>query len=93
MIVLPHTLERQASVQVHNGTAGFTILSDMTDPVFVWDPSIQHHVIANCGIQECFHSHLPGAHFLDKYNYVPNPLLQKVSIGDNETKCKRGFGT
>jgi hypothetical protein len=35
-------------------------------PVFIWDPSIQHHVIANCGIQECFHSNLPQAHYLDK---------------------------
>jgi hypothetical protein len=45
MIVLPHTLVCQPSVQIHNGTAAvFATLSNLMHPVFVGDLSIQHPV-------------------------------------------------
>jgi hypothetical protein len=55
------------------------------------DPAIHHGVITNC--QKCFDGFLAGAHFLDDREAVTNFLLQDVSVGHNETKCKRKFVT
>jgi hypothetical protein len=55
------------------------------------DPAIHHGVITNC--QKCFDGFLTGAHFLDDHEAVTNFLLQEVSVGYNETKCKRKFVT
>jgi hypothetical protein len=51
----------------------------------------QGFVVTNC--QKHFNGFLPGAHFLDHHEAVTNYLLQEVSVGYYETKCKRKFVT
>jgi hypothetical protein len=59
---------------------------------FAGDPLIQHGlIVTNC--QKCVDFFLPGAHFLDDHEVVTNFVLQEVSVGYNETKCKRKFAT
>jgi hypothetical protein len=55
------------------------------------DQAIHHGVIANC--PKFFDGFLTGAHFLDDHEAVTNFFLQEVSVGYNETKCKRKFVT
>jgi hypothetical protein len=90
--VLSHTLFCQPSVQICNGTSTlFATISNLKDPVFVRDPSIQHEgAITNH--QKLFDGCLPRAHFLDDQKGVPYFLLHKASVGFNETKCKSKFG-
>jgi hypothetical protein len=86
MVVLPRTLFCQPSVQIRNGTAFiFATLSNLTNPVFIRDPSIQHDgVVTNR--QKQFDGCLPGAHFLDDQEDVPYFLLHKALEGYNETE-------
>jgi hypothetical protein len=93
MIVLPRTIFCQPSVQIYNGTAVvFATLSNLTDPVFIRDPSIQHDgVVTNRQIRlERLYAWSP---FLDDLEDVPYFLLHKASVGYNEIKCKRKYGT
>ena len=90
MVLLPHTLCGHSHVQIRNQTIVVAILANLTDPVLVWNPLIQHGVTTNC--QERFHGSLHGANFLAKYNQVADPLLQYVSIGDIDPNCKKGVG-
>jgi hypothetical protein len=94
MIVLPRTVFCQPSVQICNGTAVvFATLLNLTDPVFIRDPSMQH----DGGVtnrQKGLNGYMPGAPFLDDLEDVPYFLLQKASVGYNEIKkCKRKYGT
>jgi hypothetical protein len=80
MVVLPRTLFCQSTFQICNEIAViFATLSNLTSPVFIRDPSIQHGgVVTNR--QKRFDSCLSGAHFLDKKMYRISfcTRLQKV---------------
>jgi hypothetical protein len=58
------------------------------NPILIGDPSIHHCGVTNC-IQECFHSFLSLAHFLETQEDVPHFLLAKALVGGNEPNCKK----
>jgi hypothetical protein len=65
MIVLPQTMLGHPHIQVRNRTVVLAILSNLTNPVLVGDPSIQHgFVVTNC--KKGCDGILPQAHFLDR---------------------------
>jgi hypothetical protein len=52
-------------------------------------PGIQRStMVSSQTAQKFFDGFLTGAHFLDDHEAVTNFLLQEVSVGYNETKCK-----
>jgi hypothetical protein len=67
------------------------LISNLTDPVLVGDPSIEHGIVTNW--QKRFSGFLPWAHFRDEKGAVARLFLQYGSIGDNEPTCKNKRAT
>jgi hypothetical protein len=61
----------------------FSSISNVTDPVFVGDPSIQQNLVM-ARKQEGFHRSLSGAHFLVAAKF----LLAKALVVNDESTCK-----
>jgi hypothetical protein len=75
MVVLPWTLPGYSHVQIRNEAIAAATISNLTDPVLVRDPSIEHGLATN--YQKCFYGgFLPRAHFRDEKGAVARIFLQ-----------------
>jgi hypothetical protein len=68
------TLHGHSHVQIRNGAIAVTTILNLTDPVLIGDPPIEHGLVTNW--QKGHYSFLPQAHFRDEKGKVAWLFLQ-----------------